>query len=232
MSSPFLLATDPQLPGDINEQSIPNTGSAPCAEDAVAVPDHRDPDPVQDIVSDTTSEISSRVGDGETGPIEHLAQELAEQLIKFQGCCNECHQAARSHYIEDPNYYISLAEYLEFTSQLGPDILSSDTIACRKDDLMGKLSPESRRQVFCGIDSREKVPYVYLDEDERVTDNAGISFDVDSVVAFPSNLAVAKQGIHWSPTQMAVSDLQSDLHLQSIPILRKLHPFTPLFNDM
>ncbi|RBR24094.1 uncharacterized protein FIESC28_03093 [Fusarium coffeatum] len=73
-------------------------------------------------------------------------------------------------------------------------------------------------QIYCGIDSRDKVPYVYLDEDERVTDNAGITFDIDSVVAFPSNIAVAKQGIHWSPTQMAVSDLQSDLHLQSIPV--------------
>jgi hypothetical protein len=84
--------------------------------------------------------------------------------------------------------------------------------------LAGKLSPEPRRKVFRGIESREMVPYVYLDEGERVTDNAGITFDVDSVVAIPSNLAVAKQEIHWSPTQMAVSDLQSDLHLQSIPV--------------
>ncbi|EKJ68583.1 hypothetical protein FPSE_11241 [Fusarium pseudograminearum CS3096] len=218
MSSPSLLAIDPQVPGDINERSIPSTGSAPYTEDAVAVPNHRDPDPVLDIVSDTTPGTSPQVGDGEPSPIEHLAQELAEQLIKFHGCCNECHQAARSHHMEDPNYHIALAEYLEFTPELGPDILGSDTIARQKDDLAGKLSPESRRQVFCGIDSREKVPYVYLGEDERVTDNAGITFDIDSVVAFPSNLAVAKQGIHWSPTQMAVSDLQSDLHLRSIPV--------------
>jgi hypothetical protein len=98
--------------------------------------------------------------------------------------------------MEDPNYHISLAEYLEFTPELGPDILSSDTIASQKDDLTGKLNPESRRQVFCGIDSRGEAPYVYLDEDERVTDNTGITFDIDSIVAFPSNLAAAKQGIH------------------------------------
>jgi hypothetical protein len=29
MSSPSILATDPQLPGDINGQSIPSTGSTP-----------------------------------------------------------------------------------------------------------------------------------------------------------------------------------------------------------
>ncbi|KAI5463921.1 hypothetical protein BGZ63DRAFT_352264, partial [Mariannaea sp. PMI_226] len=72
--------------------------------------------------------------------------------------------------------------------------------------------------VFCGVDSRAEVPHICLDEDEKVSDDAGITFDVDSVMAFPSNLAVAKRGIRWSPTQMTVSNLQSDLHLQSIPV--------------
>jgi hypothetical protein len=138
------------------------------------------------------------VVDGESGPIKHLAQELAEQLIKLQGCCNECHQAARSHHMEDPNYHISLAEYLEFTPESGPDILSNGTIAHQKDDLTGKLSPESRRQVFCGIDSREEIPYIYLDEDEGVTDNAGVTFVIDSVLAFSShnNLATMSSRPH------------------------------------
>jgi hypothetical protein len=46
MSLPSLLATDPQLPGDINKQSIPSTGFALDAEDAVAVTNHLHPDPV------------------------------------------------------------------------------------------------------------------------------------------------------------------------------------------
>jgi hypothetical protein len=45
-----------------------------------------------------------------------------------------------------------------------------------------------------------------------------VTFDIDSVVAYLSNLAAAKKGIHWSPTRITVSDLQSDLHLRSIPI--------------
>jgi hypothetical protein len=72
MSSPFLLAMDPQVPGDINEKGIPSTGSAPLTEDAVAVPNHQDPDLGQDIVSDTTSEVSPQIGDGESGPFEAL----------------------------------------------------------------------------------------------------------------------------------------------------------------
>ncbi|KAI3570588.1 hypothetical protein IWW34DRAFT_839061 [Fusarium oxysporum f. sp. albedinis] len=148
MSSMSLLPTHSQLPEDINEQNIPSTGFPSYTADAVVALNHRGLDSVLDIVSDTASETSPRVGDGETGPIEHLAQELAEQLIKFQGSCNECHQAARSHHMEDPNYHIGLAEYFEFTPELGPDILGSDTIAHQKDDLTGKLSPNPEDRPF------------------------------------------------------------------------------------
>jgi hypothetical protein len=65
--------------------------------------------------------------------------------------------------------------YLDFTPELGPDILSHETIAHQKDDLAGKLSPESRRQLFCGVGSREEVPYICLDEDERVSDGAEVT---------------------------------------------------------
>ncbi|KAL6406090.1 hypothetical protein AUP68_10652 [Ilyonectria robusta] len=120
--------------------------------------------------------------------------------------------------MEDPNEQIGLAMYLEFAPELGPDVLGSETIARQKDDLAGKMSPESRREVFCGLDSRAEIPHICLDEDERVSNNAGVTFDVDSIIAFPNNLAVAKRGIRWSPTRMTVSDLQSGLHLQSIPV--------------
>ncbi|KAL9567494.1 hypothetical protein ACKAV7_008444 [Fusarium commune] len=79
--------------------------------------------------------------------------------------------------MEDTSEHISLGVYLDFTPELGPDILSHETIAHQKDDLAGKLSPESRRQLFCGVDSREEVPYICLDEDERVSDSAGVTFD-------------------------------------------------------
>ncbi|KAM5527792.1 hypothetical protein FOXYSP1_19665 [Fusarium oxysporum f. sp. phaseoli] len=121
--------------------------------------------------------------------------------------------------MEDSNEHTSLPVYLGFIPELGPDVLSNETIAHQKDDLTEKLSPESRRQVFCGVDSRAEVPHICLDEDEKVSDDAGITFDVKRVVAFPSNLAVAKRGIRWSPTRMTVSDLQSGLHLRSIPVI-------------
>jgi hypothetical protein len=43
-----------------------------------------------------------------------------------------------------------------------------------------------------------------------------ITLDIDSVGGFVSSLAVARCGIRWYPTQMPVSNLQSDLHLNPI----------------
>ncbi|KAG5788160.1 hypothetical protein H9Q69_012776 [Fusarium xylarioides] len=140
-----LLPADPQLPGNIDKQSIPHTGTSTLAEDVVAVSNHQGPDTVQDIVSAITPETSLQVENGEPDLVGHLARELAEQLLNFQGCCNECHQAAKRSHMEDTNKHISLAAYLHFTPELGPDILSRETIAHQKDDLAGTLSPETRR---------------------------------------------------------------------------------------
>ncbi|KAH7205064.1 hypothetical protein BKA60DRAFT_656244, partial [Fusarium oxysporum] len=142
MDRPLSLpAVDAQLPGDIDEQGIPRTTTSAFAEDPAAVSVQQGPDLVQDIVSDITLGTSPQVGNGESDPIGHLSQELAEQLFNFQGCCNECHQAAKRSHMGDTNEHISLAMYLYFTPELGPDILSRETIAHQKDDVAGKLSP-------------------------------------------------------------------------------------------
>ncbi|KAI8648040.1 hypothetical protein NCS55_01502200 [Fusarium keratoplasticum] len=216
--SRFLPPVDPQPLQDIEEHVMTDVGTFAEAIDAVSSLRHESPGVGQAVTFDTTSEISPQMENSEPDPVGHLAQELAEQLVKFQGCCNDCHLAAQRNHMEDPNEQISLAMYLEFTPELGPDVLSKEAIAHQRDDLAGKMSPESRRQAFCGLDSRAEIPHICLDEDERVSNDAGVTFDVDSVVAFPSNLAVAKRGIRWSPTRMTVSDLQSDLHLRSIPV--------------
>ncbi|KAJ4181551.1 hypothetical protein NW759_017181 [Fusarium solani] len=211
--SQFLPRIDPQPLQDIEEHVMADIETFTEAIDTASSPNHGSPGAGQAVAFDTASEISPQTENSEPDPVGHLAQELAEQLVKFQGCCNDCHIAAQRNHMEDPNEQISLAMYLEFTPELGPDVLSKEAIAHQKDDLAGKMSPEYRRQAFCGLDSRAEIPHICLDEDERVSNDAGVTFDVDSVVAFPSNLAVAKRGIHWSPTRMAVSDLQSDLHL-------------------
>ncbi|KAH6955949.1 hypothetical protein BKA56DRAFT_663112 [Ilyonectria sp. MPI-CAGE-AT-0026] len=216
--SQFLPTVDPELPEDIEEQAIFDIGTFTGAVDSVSISNHESPDPGQAITFDTALETSPQAEDDEPDPVGRLAQELAKQPVKFQGYCNDCHQAAQRNHMEDPNEQISLAMYLEFAPDLGPYVLGTETIARQKDDLAGKMSPESRREAFCCLNSRAEIPHICLDEDERVSNDAGVTFDVDSIIAFPSNLAVAKRGIRWSPTRMTVSDLQSDLHLQSIPV--------------
>ncbi|KAH7111566.1 hypothetical protein EDB81DRAFT_894279 [Dactylonectria macrodidyma] len=215
--SEFLPPASPPPPEVTEEQATSDVGMPVDAVDSVSILNHESPGPT--ITFDTISETMPGVAeDDEHDPVICLAQVLTEQLAKFRGCCSDCHQATERDRMEDPNEQISLAMYLEFTPELGPDVLSSKTIACQKDDLAGKMSPESRREVFCGLNSRAEIPHICLDEDERVSNDAGVTFDVDSIIAFPNNLAVAKRGIRWSPTRMTVSDLQSDLHLRSIPV--------------
>ncbi|EXK77993.1 hypothetical protein FOQG_17322 [Fusarium oxysporum f. sp. raphani 54005] len=129
-----------------------------------------------------------------------------------------CHRSAKVQHDQTQREHIGLAAYLESTADICPEVLSSTRIASPEDDLSGKMSSSDRRRVYCGLGSGGQAPHICLSEDERITHVAGVSFDVDSVTGFPSNLAIAKQGIRWSPTQMPVSDLQSDLHLCPRPV--------------
>ncbi|KAJ4181253.1 hypothetical protein NW759_017199 [Fusarium solani] len=127
--SQFLPPVDPQPLQDIEGDVMTDVGTLAEAIDAVSSPRHESPGVGQAVTFDTTSEISPQMENSEPDPVGHLAQELAEQLVKFQGCCNDCHRAARCSHMEDPNEHISLAVYLEFTPELGPDVLSNETIA-------------------------------------------------------------------------------------------------------
>ncbi|KIX92236.1 uncharacterized protein Z520_11982 [Fonsecaea multimorphosa CBS 102226] len=99
-----------------------------------------------------------------------------------------------------------------------PDILGTASIATRQDDLANKVNAETRREIFTSLtsdDSACRPPHVCLEIDEPASASVGIHFDVDSITGFPSDLAVAKEGVRWHPTQMPISDLQSNLHLDS-----------------
>ena len=70
------------------------------------------------------------------------------------------------------------------------------------------LNEASRRYIYCGLGKDDISPaYICLGAEDRAAVAAKATFDIDSVLGFPKSLAVAKQGICWNPTQMAVSDL-------------------------
>jgi hypothetical protein len=110
-SSQSLLTANPQPPGDIKERAMPSIGTLTDAVDSVSISNHESPEQVQDVAFDTTLETSSQLGNDELDPVGHLAQELAEQLVKFQGCCNDCRRVAQRNHMEDPNEHISLLKY-------------------------------------------------------------------------------------------------------------------------
>jgi hypothetical protein len=84
--SQFLPSTtaDPQPPEDIEEQAMSDIGAFTGAVDSVSISNHEGPDPGQAITFKTTLETSPQAENDEPDPVGHLAQELAEQLVKFK----------------------------------------------------------------------------------------------------------------------------------------------------
>ncbi|KID83860.1 AT hook, DNA-binding motif protein [Metarhizium guizhouense ARSEF 977] len=147
-----------------------------------------------------------------------LPRRLTDQLLAFRGCCADCHRQRKSQHEEDMGQHSSLQAYLSSTAGLCPDILGSTQMPSAADELAAKTDATSRRQIFCGLGEEETPPHICLDEDERVSEDAGVTFDIDSITGLLTSIAVAKQGIRWLPTQMPISDLRSDLHLSPIEV--------------
>src|SRR3954464_5567953 len=170
------------------------------------------------IYEDGDSITNNMVMDQETEKVGKVADRLVDQLIRHQGCCKLCHrQLQEEHAGSHPNH-VGLQEYLDGIEEAVdcPDILGLKTMATHELNLASQIDGVSRRHLYCGLGKEDVSPvHICLEADDRATVTAEVTFDIDSVLGFPSSLGVAKQGIRWNPTQMAVSDLRSDLHLDS-----------------
>ncbi|KAK9489189.1 hypothetical protein V1508DRAFT_83916 [Lipomyces doorenjongii] len=99
------------------------------------------------------------------------------------------------------------------------DVLSVATMAKREDNLAGQTSAQRKREIYTGIPAAAPHTgpvHLCLAADHEPERLAAITFDVDSIVGFAHSLAVAKLGVRWNSTQMAVSDLRSGLHLDPL----------------
>ncbi|PVH90217.1 hypothetical protein DM02DRAFT_665366 [Periconia macrospinosa] len=154
----------------------------------------------------------------ETDEADKLADRLAEQLIRHHGCCEHCHKQHQEEHMKHHPSHVGLKEHLDEMRRAVncPDVLESKTMMTTQPNLASQVDGASRRHLYCGLDKDDSSPvHICLKADDRVTTATEVTFDIDSILGFPNSLAVAKQGIRWNPTQMAVSDLQSDLHLDS-----------------
>uniref|UniRef100_A0A093UKY7 Uncharacterized protein n=1 Tax=Talaromyces marneffei PM1 TaxID=1077442 RepID=A0A093UKY7_TALMA len=103
-----------------------------------------------------------------------------------------------------------------------PDILSVNRLAKREDQLADQIPVERKREIYNSVpsarSSSSRPLHICLATEDRQLTSTSVMFDIDSVISFPTSLAIAQQGILWHPTQMPVSDLQSSLHLNPIPV--------------
>ena len=181
--SPFLSSADhpwSEEPDGLildDADTLANTGGA------VATSTHDRPSQDEEGPSDVLWEPTPPPRVEESEEAGQLATALAEQLIQFQGCCRDCHRAARQSRVDSPHGKIGLVAYLDSTVGLCPDVLACKTLASQTDDLAGRMHPEARRQVFCGLGTGKEAPHIGLDEDEKVSSGAGVNFDVDSIIA-------------------------------------------------
>lgn len=153
--------------------------------------------------------------------VQVLGQALTDQLYTHHGCCVHCHHQQKTQHSTQYTDYSGLKDYLErvVTEGGSPDILRVPTIVQRKDHFTGQISSKQKQQIYCGISagsSHTESVHVCLATDHLSDTVTEVTFDIDSIVGFASSLAVARQRVQWNPTQIAVSNLQSSLYLDSL----------------
>ena len=70
--------------------------------------------------------------------------------------------------------------------------------------------------------------HVCLHASDRPIQEATVTSDIDSIMAFPSSPAVGKQGIRFNLTPHVVSNLSSDVHLKMAVTVEGRQRLVPL----
>ena len=116
--SQLLTTADCRLEEHSEEHAVFESEPTACAADSPTHSNYRSPG-LEDMTFNEPQEAPPQTGNGGHDLVSLLAQELAEQLIKFQGCCHNCHQAANQSRVASP------------TVQRVPDILVNYTLFVR-----------------------------------------------------------------------------------------------------
>jgi hypothetical protein len=203
---------------------IPATRNSPILETNMTTAETTEnPTQATDVSTESAPTQREVVIADSTVQIHELARVLTDQLQLHHGCCRQCHeQRAREHNAEHSEHP-GLGEYMDRIQAEGgfPDVLSVPTMARREDDLVRQTTAEHKREIYTGIPPASSTSdahpvHVCLAADHTTQSPSGVTLDVDSVVGFANSLAVAKLGVRWNPTQMAITDLRSGLHLDPL----------------
>lgn len=160
--------------------------------------------------------------DGSDGRGEHisLGVQLAQQILQFQGCCQECHQKSPEPLTTQDGSPVPSITLKDLQKLPCPEVLSIPRLPNSQTPWTKRWTSDERRKIFCDKDnSHNTPPAIILAGEEEQLAPPSVSFDTDSVIAWISNLAAARHGIRWQPIQRPTSDLRSSLHLD--PLLVK-----------
>ncbi|KFY82934.1 hypothetical protein V500_10247, partial [Pseudogymnoascus sp. VKM F-4518 (FW-2643)] len=198
--------------------------------------------------------------DGEGEP--PLAAQFARQLLEFQGCTREQHQAQEEDHTQaheqadsTENCCCSLPQITTLLTGANPDgspsttavpdVLSQHKLSKREDleirgidwAAMFEGNPQASASASASPATSQSQPWgLCLNKHYSYSQAQAVpetTFDVDSVCAFPSSLAVARQGLNWYPIQYQPLNLTGSVHLGlHVPALnnrgRLVHEWQPL----
>jgi hypothetical protein len=154
--------------------------------------------------------------------VKKLASQLTSQLLKFHGCCTECHYQQEETHLAKYTTHHSLQTYTQDTAvRKCPSVLDIVGVASHRDQLANQLTAAEKRWMYSGIHSTslDEVPeHICLAAGDSPTQTPWVSFDIDSVVGYATSFGVARCGIRWNPVQMEVSDLQAGLHISPVRV--------------
>ena len=123
---------------------------------------------------------------------------MVDQLIRHQGCCKLCHQQLQEEHAGSHPNHVGLQEYLDGIKEAVdcPDLLGSKTMATHELNLASQIDRVSRRHLYYRLSKEDISPvHICLEADDRATVTAKVTFNINSILSFPSSLGVAKQGI-------------------------------------
>jgi hypothetical protein len=168
-----------------------------------------------------------------TTPPEKTVLKLAKQLRNFQGCSYEQHQEADQLHHERhqrPDVHSKCSSLKEITTILRgnhgpvplPDVLGSAKLL-KPIDLNGidcQAAFEGSSPLSAPEDAAatgdEKLPRNLCLSQQHTSSKRNrpvqVLFDIDSTCCFPTNLAIARQGINWFSKAHPFLNLHADIH--------------------
>lgn len=188
-----------------------------------------DSDPENDDVSESlpttilNERLSSDIPD-EFQAKNKAAKFLASQLLSFQGCTRATHDNIQiTREVEDAENGIAVLGLESIAAHLRqinlPSLLGRSEFL-KKDEV--KLSSVQFENLYTGnniIDSTRPARIDFGKEKEKTRSdiNPGVTFDIDSVLAIPRSLGVAKMGMKISFYPPRVNNIHNDLHV-ALPV--------------